>query len=367
MQRALDDVASGNYLDYPAVLLFRYYRKKLRMVWMYPFATNLAEAQYYQVLFDALKRAVEPQSSWLTRFFAPWLGFNAVRATVTREYKSGAYLAASDFSSTDEHFTKATTSEVADVLEACFQEEYRSGLRDSLMHMHEIPLLVSPSQMVTGDHGVSSGSNWTNFVETIFDLILAKYAEILTSGQVKGLFAIGDDMAWTVDGAFPNFKRWLDKLGLAVGQLIKAEKTMLEPNKIKTLQRLFQRGYRRANDNELRGVYPTMRALNSLLYPERFHRPSSWSFDMFAVRVFTILENVVDHPLFDEFVKFVLSGNPRLKSWAQQNDKLLASIQQEAKLIPGLSPTYNQENREKGLWTFRSIDVARKYAVKGAA
>jgi hypothetical protein len=355
MRNAVQAAENGDFLDYPAILLFRYYRGKLRMVWMFPFAANLDEACYYLPLFNAMMN----RPSLTEGFYAPWKGFEQVRKLVTAQYSLGASIAASDFSATDEHFTWFTTSQVADVLEQLFQKGFRQGLRNSLQHMHEIPLLISPTQYITGAHGVSSGSMWTNFVETVFDDILATYAHLLDK-RIRGLYGIGDDMAWVVEEAGDWFQPWLEQIGESVGQEIKSEKTMLEPDRVKTLQRLFQPGYLQENGGLLRGVYPTIRALNSLVYPERWHNPRSWSFDMFAVRTFMILENCVDHPLFDRFVRFVLLGNPRLQTWVRQTDRMLDRHQRAAKLLPGLVPTYNQEKKESRLSTFQSVAIARR-------
>jgi hypothetical protein len=359
-KKAVLDANSGEYVRYPAILLFRYYRKKLRMVWMFPFSANIAEACYYMPVFDRLTSIPELTSG----FFAPWKGFEEVRSLVTKTYleiKNSAAIAASDFSATDEHFRIATSKQALRVLGALFQKRFYEGLESSIQHMHEIPLLISENEWITGDHGVSSGSMWTNFIETIFDFILSKYAEIKSHGLVRGLYAIGDDCAWVVQTSFfGSFKQWLEDLGKSVGQVINATKTMLEPDRVKTLQRLFQRGYTRQNSQLLRAVYPTIRALNSLIYPERMHNSKDWSYDMFAVRTFAILENCVDHPLFMEFVKFVLKGSPRLKNWVKQSDKQLNSKQTKAKFLPGLNTTYNQEGRDRGLASFESVRVARE-------
>nr|UVJ88885.1 putative RNA-dependent RNA polymerase [Picobirnavirus sp.] len=339
---AVQDAETGKYQGYPAILLFRRYRGKLRMVWMYPFSTNITEACYYYPLFNSMLSKPELTEG----FFSPWTGFEGVRKLVTETYEAKKRIAASDFSATDEHFTWKVTEQVGEVLAQLFQPAYRDGLLQSLHHMHEIGLLISPTQEISGMHGVSSGSMWTNFIETVFDWILAKYCELASHGAVQGLYAIGDDMAWTTTMPEDTFTHWLERIGINVGQEIKAEKTMLKPDKVKTLQRLFQPGYRQENSDLLRGVYPTIRALNSLVYPERMHNPKDWNYDMFATRVFMILENCVDHPLFKDFVNFVISGNPRLGTWVTQRDSKLDRIFEKSKTLTGLVPTYNQEKKD---------------------
>lgn len=334
---------------YPAIALFRNYNQKTRLVWMFPMAANLVEGSFTQ-----------PLQSYLIQqdydFLAPWKGFDRVRELVTRAYDRGKFVYASDFSSTDEHFRLASSLECLRVLEMMFQSRFSNALRESIMYMHQIPLIIGPNKMVVGEHGVASGSNWTNFIETIFDWIFGYYVSYRTG--VKPLYAIGDDMAWVTDKYDDAFQRRLENYGKGVGQVIKAEKTNCYPDKVKTLQRLFQRGYRRP-DGLLRAVYPTVRALKSSVYPERFHKAKDWSSDMFCARQYMILENCVDHPLFKEFVKFVVAGQKDLLPFAKKSPSELAQIHRKANLIPGLNPTYNQEKRDQSLEKFESIAIAR--------
>lgn len=353
-QRAKAAAESGAWKTYPAIALFRTYRGKTRLVWMFPMAANLVEASFMKPL---MKRMLDTPLG--ENFFCPWKGFEPVRSIISANYLEGKQIAASDFSSTDAHFQLDASLEVFDVIKECFQESVRDRLLESMTYMHSIPLLVGPRNMLVGEHGVSSGSNWTNFVETVFDHILQEYVTILTKGAVTGLYGIGDDMAWVARRQFRDgFREELEEIGASVGQVIKAEKTMVESDYVKTLQRLFQRGYSR-EDGLLRGVYPTVRALLSSVYPEREHKSSSWSSDMFCARQYMILENCVDHPLFKEFVRFICKGNPHLKPFARKSARELDTIQREAKLIPGLNPTYNQEKRDSSLGSFESIRFAK--------
>lgn len=366
-EASISDAESGAWKEYPAIALFRNYNQKTRLVWMFPMATNLVEGSFYQPLYNALSHA-------RTSFFAPWKGFSEVRKLITGLYKQGSpyYIAASDFSSTDAHFRKATTQQVSEVLQACFKPEYRDALHESLMHMHEIPLIIGPDTMITGEHGVASGSNWTNFVETVFDYIFSVYvairqgANVSTRGNVStgpndsvysGLYAIGDDMSWYTNNYSEDFAANLEEYGEMVGQVIKSEKTTNDRDKVKSLQRLFQRGYN-TESGETRGVYSTIRALNSSLHPERFHDPRKWSSDMFCVRQFMILENCVDHPLFEEFVRFVCKGNKHLAEFARKSSAEQDRALRESKLLPGLNVTYNQEKRDSKLSEFASIRIA---------
>nr|UDL14479.1 MAG: putative RNA-dependent RNA polymerase [Picobirnavirus sp.] len=402
--QAVSAAESSEWTLFPAIALFRTYNGKTRLVWMYPMSANLVEGSFFQPLQSAIMNArdVDIKFSCHTfsfrNFFSPWEGFDAVRRVVTEAYDQSVLIwpvgdessysfgcvAASDFSSTDEHFQRWSTLEVFDVIKTCFQRKYWDALKQSLMHMHSIPLVIGPDQMITGWHGVSSGSNWTNFVETVFDMIYSVYTALridnisqLTSGSkvsLVPLYAIGDDQAYLygfdTDAALgdliesnkyasEDIKHALSVCGEDVGQIVKEEKTTANAWQVKTLQRLFIRGYSR-EDGQLRGVYPTIRALKSSVFPERFHAPSKWSSDMYCARQFMILENCVDHPLFKEFVEFICSGNKHLIPFAKKSARELDAIQRKAKLIPGLNSTYNQEKRDESLAAFQSIRIARE-------
>lgn len=330
---SIEDAENGRWKDYPAIVLFRNYNQKTRPVWMFPMSTNLVEGAFLQPLQEALMRADDA-------FFSPWTGFEKVRRVVTAAYEANRFLSASDFSNTDEHFGKWATLQVFDVIKDCFPSSYHERLLESLMHMQSIPLVIGLDEQMVGWHGVSSGSNWTNFVETIFDYILSEYVHrSIWKPWTTGLYAIGDDMAWQQLAYNPDFADELEQLAAAVGQVVKAEKTTNDPDKVKSLQRLFQRGYKVPGSNLVRGVYSTIRALKSSVYPEKFHNPKSWSSDMFCARQFMILENCVDHPLFDQFVKFICTGNEHLIPFAKQNAAELDKITRVSKHLRGLNPT----------------------------
>lgn len=345
--QSIEEAENGLWKTYPAIALFRNYNRKTRLVWMFPMSANLVEGSFFQPLQSMLMK-----SAYATQFLSPWNGFETVRDLMTSTYAANKFVAASDFSSTDAHFQLDTSMEVFDVLQYCFQPRYRAALKESITYMHEIPLIVSSDTMLTGKHGVSSGSNWTNFIETIFDWILSEYVQL--QGLYAGLYAIGDDMSWYSNAYDEQFADKLASIGESVGQVIKSDKTTNDRDKVKSLQRLFQRGYARP-DGKLRAVYPTIRALKSLVYPERFHKPKSWSKDMEAIRAFMILENCVDHPLFHEFCRFVAAGDPHLREFAHyshaQQDRLFA----QSKLVRGLNSTYNQEKRDSKLSSFESV------------
>lgn len=354
-ERALRDARSGKAYEYPAIVLFRNYKQKTRMVWMFPMAMNILEGQFTQPLKEAL-------TSKKLMFLSPWEGFDKVKQVISEKYAQGDIWAASDFSHTDEHFTRWCTFEVYDVVKFAFQEAYWPDLKRTLLHVNSIPLLIGENSIIYGDHGVSSGSNWTNDMETYMDAILEHYAYLKHLTDGVGM-AIGDDIAHNYGVRFnPNFADEIAELFQSVGFDVNADKVTNSADHVKFLQRLFVKGYFSQEavqgQKTLRGVYSTVWALCSSLYPEKFHKPKSWSKKMFATRQFTILENCVDHPLFHEFVKFICKGNPYLIEFAKLSASEINEAQRKSHLIPGFNPTYNQEKKDKPLSEYSSIKYA---------
>lgn len=351
VKSSIEDARSGKWEEYPAIALFRNYNNKTRLVWMYPMSANLVEGSFTQPLKQALQRRANLE------FLSPWIGFDRVISKISEYYGRGEFLSATDFTSTDAHFLQAATLEVFDCIKEAFQSQCHDLLLRSLMRMHSIPLVIGSNTKVTGWHGVSSGSNWTNDIETYFDAIWAEYLAL--RGICQPGMAIGDDMLHRSAAYSPALSQTLEEEAKLMNMVVKAEKATNEPNHVKFLQRLIIRDYRTDHDDtmgsRLRGVYPTIRALKSSVFPEKFHKPKDWNSDMFCVRQIMILENCVDHPLFKEFVTFVAHGQKDLIPFAKKSAKEIDKLQAQSRSLPALNPTYNQEKRDSRMSTFESI------------
>lgn len=353
---SLDDARSLNCERYPAIALFRNYNNKTRLVWMFPFSLNILEASFTQPLQKYLEATG-------LKYFNPWRTFTDVKRHITEVYSNkNISLVATDFSATDEHFDVYNVRAVDTVLWSLFKDKRNNaGLTvfQSLYWVNAIPLIIGPNSMLIGPHGVASGSNWTNLIETLFDCVFGHYVEQHIH-KIKLEYAIGDDMLWSIPRAEvgdPLAKR-LAIEGNSVGQQLKAEKVTVKPDEVKTLQRLFIRGFL-DDDGLVRGIYPTMRALKSLVFPERRYRKKDWDSDKFCVRCFQIMENCKDHPLFVDFVRFVVKGSHYLPAFARMKAKDIDKAQRKAAKLKDLVPTYNQESRESKLSEYASIKIAK--------
>lgn len=343
----VQDAISGKAYDYPAILLFRQYNGKLRPVWMFPMSCNLIEFSFQQEIQNALANS---PATWIQQYLSPWLGFEDVKLTLTKQWLNGGSIVGGDTTKMDAHMRPAQIRLVFEIVKWLFQEQYWESLHQSLIHICHIPLLYSTDKQYVGTHGLASGSGWTQLTETVLQLFMAWTKGVIGQG-------IGDDFYWLSDMNADQVVDYLGEFGLPANPT----KQTVSKDTLTFLQRLNHVGFfSRESSNTLGAYYPTIRGLNSMLQPEKFHKPKDWSSDMFCIRNYMILENCVDDPCFDEFLKFVVHGHRDMIPFAKKSATELNRIQKKAALIPGLNPSYNQEKRDKPLSSFVSIQLAKK-------
>jgi hypothetical protein len=346
IKEEIQDAETELAYEYPAIILFRQYNGKLRPVWMFPMSVNLIEFTFSQEIQDALRNS--PQE-WIQTYLSPWQGYEDVKRALTRQWH-GEQVDGGDTTKMDANMRPAQIRLVYEIVKHLFQEQYWDKLYRSLMHICEIPLLYSTTEAYIDVHGLASGSGWTQLTETVLQLFMAWMSKVHGQG-------IGDDFYWIADFTADELVEYLGRFGLPANP----EKQTVSKEELHFLQRMnHQSFFSREDDKVLGGYYPTIRGLNSMLQPEKFHKPKDWSSDMFCIRNYMILENCVDDPCFDEFLKFVVRGHRDMIPFAKKSASELNSIQKKARLVPGLNPSYNQEKRLKPLSSFVSIQLAKK-------
>lgn len=343
----IQDAISGKAYDYPAIILYRHYNGKLRPVWMFPMSLNLIEFTFAQVIQDAFQTS---KIKWIREYLSPWKGYEDVKLTLTDQWGHRAPIVGGDTTKMDAQMRPAQIRLIYEIVKWLFQREYWDDLKRSLMRICTIPMLISKQEKYIGVHGLASGSGWTQLTETILQMFMAWKRGVIGQG-------IGDDFYWLTDMNADQIVDWLGKFGLPANP----EKQSVSDDTLTFLQRLnHQNFFSRENSACLGAYYPTVRALNSMLNPEKFHKPKEWNSDMFCTRNYMILENCVDNPCFDEFLNFVVHGHSDMIPFAKKTSSELDKIQRQARLVPGLNPSYNQEKREKPLSSFASIQLAKR-------
>lgn len=346
--RAIEDAQSGKCFSYPCIPLFRFYNGKLRPIWMFPMSQNLREAAFEQVLQEYLQGTNQDA-------FAPWTGFEQVKKVATRWYNlPDARQVGSDVMKMDAYFKILQMETAAQVVSLLFQPEYKEEIFKVMLHVNQIDMIVPGPEVWTGEHGIASGSGWTQMAETLFQGVL------WSVGDVKDAMIEGDDGNLLFLDRTRKRDEFVTSELLAVGLPAKLEKQSDEEDSVVFLQRRIQRGqYSVYEPSVLRGVYPTIRALKSAVYPERWHS-KNFNDTVFFVRTAMIVENTIDHPLYVKFAQFIAKGQKDLIPFSKLKAEEVDSFQRQAKLLPGLNPTYNQEKREKPLSSFETIKIWSK-------
>ena len=185
-----------------------------------------------------------------------------------------------------------------DYFRSLFQEQYGEQLNYIMERMITIGI-VTPDGILSGDHGVPSGSTFTNEVDSVVQYLISQDydTERLDYLQVQGddgLYACSDP-----DSLLDHFKSF--KLN------VNEDKSDTNKDYCLFLQKYYSYYY--LDKGIVGGIYPTYRALNRLVYPERFidFKEDLSGKDYFAIRTLSILENSKNHPLFRDFVEYVMS------------------------------------------------------------
>jgi hypothetical protein len=188
-----------------------------------------------------------------------------------------------------------------------FQESFTEDI-DSLRNNFTNVGIVTPDGILTGPHGIPSGSAFTNEVGSVWQHYVAQDyntfngREIIQHDQQQG-----DDGTYAVEDA-EDFKQFFLKYGVDVND----EKSYVAKNFLVYLQNLYHLDYvdkDEENQDIIRGIYPTYRALLRIVYLERFTDISLVDelkgSDYFALRTLQILETCKHHPLFEELCLYV--------------------------------------------------------------
>lgn len=273
---------------------------KQRVIWMFPASVNLQELRLYQVLISYAQRiGVVPA----------WKGNTYVDKSVTEMFNTKDpkdLVVCTDFTKFDQHFNEHCQQAVEVFYRKLFANlpDLDDWCNNVYPIKYNIPLLCSTSELVTGTHGMGSGSGGTNADETVLHRML-QHEAAMRKGQRLNLnsMCLGDDGMITYPGIqVEDVVETYASHGLDMNP----SKQSASTSELIYLRRWYSQDYR--DDLGIcRGVYPTMRALGRLMYRERYYNgKNAWGPKISALRKLSILENCKYHPLFSEFVNFII-------------------------------------------------------------
>jgi hypothetical protein len=246
---------------------------------------------------------------------------------------------------------KTTLQKAAfDYFKSLYQVNYHDDLDKIYTRFNTIGL-VTPDGVFDGPHGVPSGSTFTNEVDSV-----AQYLIATEYGLSSDNFDIqGDDGAYVVSDP-DSLKDYFRKHNLVVND----EKSYISKDYLVYLQNLFHKDYER--DGIIGGIYPTYRALNRILYLERFtdlEEDDLKGQDYFSIRTISILENCKFHPLFKDLVKYVASLDKYGLAYSNSGLAKYAQRISQSSGVAGIFK-YRYEDDPKGLSNFETVKILRE-------
>lgn len=295
----LDDFDTILKAEYPAVLFTRTQENnKTRDVYGFGIADTLNEMRFYQPLLNYQKKL-----SWRSSLRGPEEVDLSVTKLIDQAMLRNLSLVSIDFSRYDSTVRPELQKYCFDYISKLFQTEYKAEL-DYIANRFKSIGVVTPDGVYSGDHGVPSGSTFTNEVDSIAQYLIAISTDFIFSENID---IQGDDGIYAVtvrskDIIFDSF----EKFGLVPNR----DKSYIFDDAVIYLQKLFDVYYRDKSNGIIGGIYPIYRALNRLIYQERWSDFEEFGIsgkDYYSIRAITILENCKHHPLFKDFVKLIVS------------------------------------------------------------
>lgn len=274
---------------------------KQRVVWMFPYAVNVAELQVYQPMIETFQRF---------NLIPAWVGMDSVDRVITKMFDTKSpkdLVVCTDFSAFDQHFNSVCQDVAKRQLEYLFQYDvaFPSWIKNVFPIKYMIPLTYDYGKIRYGRHGMASGSGGTNADETLLHRTIQHEAAILHGAQLNpNSQCLGDDGVLTYPGITAE-----DVMGTYTshGLDMNESKQYVSTQDCTYLRRWHHTNYRK--DGVCVGVYPTFRALGRLCEQERYYDPEVWGKEQVALRQLSIVENCKWHPLREEFLDFCIKGD----------------------------------------------------------
>jgi hypothetical protein len=326
---------------YPCVLYTRTQEGgKTRNIWGYPIADTIREQQVFQSYLD-YEKTLEHRSALL--------GPEAVDRSMTMLLFSKApdeVVECVDFSQFDASVSPLHSYRAFAQIASRFQASSHEDIYRLYRRFITIPIW-SPEGEIVGPHGVSSGSNFTNTVDS--------EVQFAAAGSPPKCQVQGDD------GVYVKARSELDGLRKGFedsGLILNVDKSWrFETQEAVYLQRYYNPEYR-SKYGGLGGVYSGFRAFNRIKYLERWTDLDAIGVngrDFHSLRTITILENCKHHPAFRDFVILAHRFDKTGLSYSEQGLEAYSnSLMSKARA--GL---FNGQNLKSGLNSFETIKILR--------
>jgi hypothetical protein len=343
----LDDFVNFYAGKYPCVMFTRTQeQKKTRCVWGYPMADTLFEMKYYRPLLDYQKKL-----SWRSALSGPDSTNRKITEIITQAYFLNQQLLSLDFSTYDSTVKSSLQKDAFDYIKRLFQPHCEPEL-DAIAYRFLNIGLVTPDGVLTGEHGVPSGSTFTNEGDSI-----VQGNALLRYGLTENQFDVQGDDAGLRTSEPDKIKDYLSSLGLKVND----DKSYVRSGSLVYLQNLFDVSHSKP-DSLICGIYPTYRALNRIIYLERynnFQEDEISGSDYFSIRTIAILENCKHHPLFKDLVKFILFRDKYKLNFSENGLNNYVKRVVKSKGSEGIIVNQYEDN-VAGILNFETVKIIRE-------
>lgn len=316
---------------------------KTRTVWGYPMADTLNEMRFYRPLLEYQKKL-----SWRSALCGPDKVDESITRIINDAVLKRQSLVSIDFSAYDASVKYYLQKCSFDYIKSLYQSNVHVEL-DYIAHRFNTIGLVTPDGIKDGDHGVPSGSTFTNEVDSIVQYLCATHI-----GLTEGGFDIqGDDGAYRTvkpEDLMNGFKDF--------GLKVNGDKSLISDKSLVYLQNLHSTDYT-DESGKFGGIYSCYRALNRILFPERFDAFSVDGLlgaDYYSIKTISILENCRNHPLFKDFVKFIANLDRFGLRYSQQG---LAKYIERIKLKSGVEGIFKYRRGDEltGIQSFSTVKI----------
>lgn len=318
--------------------------KKTRNVWGYPFADTLLEIMFYTPLQEHQRSL-----SYRSALVGPDDVAKGITKIVLKAIKSDCIIYSVDFAGYDASIRYQYIIKAFDYIERCFNYRFATPIRYMCERFYSISI-VTPDKVCCGKHGVPSGSGFTNEVDSIIQAGIALLNDFV---DIEHFQVQGDDGVYMLDEK--HIKEFEDNF-VSAGLQLQKQKSFKSKDFAVFCQNLYHNDY--INDKGIiDGIYPIYRALNHLLFQERFvefAKSGMVGKDYYGIRALSILENCKYHPLFEEFVRFVLQRERYALDISE--DGLMAYCNSHIDATIGLNQQYGANiNGIRGFASFQMV------------
>lgn len=327
---------------------------KTRVVWGFPIAQVIYEGTLFYPLLEYSKNI-----KWLKALVSPEAVDEFVVNQVTNCNKSGGTLLSIDFSNYDTSVKKELQGLAFHYFRSLFQRSEDSKF-DLIEDRFSRISLVTPDGIVEGNHGIPSGSAFTNIVGSTVQATIA-----LDSGSINEdeFQVLGDDGVYclkdenSADELIGKFE--------ACGLNVNVDKSHRSGEYCVYLQKLYDVYYIERGVSG--GIYPVWRALNRIVHPERFINFGQFDLngkDYFSIRTISILENCKYHPMFEDLVKFVMSLDKYNLQFSAESLTKFVEMTEKREGSAGVLRNQYGDNL-KGIRNFESYKLIKRIASGG--